>query len=295
MSHSKAIVTLAIGRRYQKNWEWLCRSNWQKYADKHGYDLLCIDQPLDRSERAQKRSPAWQKCLVLSQDFSERYEQIAWVDSDILINYHIAPCIFQETPVEKVGAVADWTSPIPPLFQQTIQRRNEYFNYVGIDFVEDLAPEYFYKNYGLVAAKQVVHTGVMIFSPQHHQQLLEEVYYNYEDKGTAEWNYEARPLSWELVKADCVHWIDHRFNLIWLEYLCLHYPFLLKKSAPEPLRKIQGKLQRIASNLELSPVPSLRKRCADTAFLNSFFLHFAGCGQDMALVNTHLTSWKELI
>ena len=74
-----------------------------------------------------------------------------------------------------------------------------------------------------------------------------------------------------------------------------YYPFLLKKSAPEPLRKIQGKLQRIASNLELSPVPSLRKRCADTAFLNSFFLHFAGCGQDMALVNTHLTSWKELI
>ena len=149
MSHSKAIVTLAIGKRYKKNWERLCRSNWQQYVEKHGYDLICIDQPLDQSERAQKRSPAWQKCLVLSQEFSGQYEQIAWVDSDILINYNIAPCIFKEIPVDKVGAVADWASPLPELFVQTMQRRNEYFDYVGIDFVDDPAPEYYYKNYGL--------------------------------------------------------------------------------------------------------------------------------------------------
>jgi hypothetical protein len=295
MSHSKAIVTLAIGKRYKKNWERLCRSNWQRYAEKHGYDLICIDQPLDLSERAQNRSPAWQKCLVLSQEFSGQYEQIAWVDSDILINYSIAPCIFKETPVEKVGAVADWASPLPQLFLQTMQRRNEYFDYVGIDFVDDPAPEYYYKNYGLPAVHEIVHTGVMIFSPQHHRELLEQVYYGYEDKGSAEWNYEARPLSWELIKADCVHWIDHRFNLIWIEYLCLHYPFLLKKKAPKPLRQFQEKLQRASGDLDLPVRPSLRKRCADAAFLNSFFLHFAGCGQDMSLVNTHLSSWKELV
>jgi hypothetical protein len=295
MHHTKAIVTLTVGKRYKKNWERLCRSNWQAYAEKHGYDLLCIEQPFDTSERAQQRSPAWQKCLVLSQEFSQRYEQIAWVDSDILINYSSAPCIFQTTPIEKVGAVADWASPLPELFLQTIQRRNEYFDYVGIDFVRDAAPEYFYKNYGLPPLDQVVHTGVMVFSPQHHRELLEAVYYHYEDKGTAEWNYEARPLSWELIKADCVQWIDHRFNLIWLEYLCLHYPFLLQKQVPKPLRKVQGKLQRISSDLHIPALPTLRKRCADAAYLNSFFLHFAGTGQDMALVNTSLTSWKGLL
>ncbi|XWK85976.1 MAG: hypothetical protein U7127_17335 [Phormidium sp.] len=52
MKHSKAIVTLVIGKVYQERWESLCRANWQQYADKHGYDLICIDTPLDNSERA---------------------------------------------------------------------------------------------------------------------------------------------------------------------------------------------------------------------------------------------------
>src|ERR1035437_3334002 len=73
MNRTKAIVTLAIGDRYLRHWKHTCEANWRAYAARHDFDVICIDKPLDDSERARKRSPAWQKCLVLSQEFSQRY------------------------------------------------------------------------------------------------------------------------------------------------------------------------------------------------------------------------------
>jgi hypothetical protein len=54
MTNSKARVTLAIAQKYledRKNW---CQANWQKYAARHGYDFICIEEPLDDSARAPK-------------------------------------------------------------------------------------------------------------------------------------------------------------------------------------------------------------------------------------------------
>ncbi len=42
--------------------------------------------------------------------------------------------------------------------------------------------------------EEVVQTGVMVFTPKQHREVLEYVYYNYEEKGL---NYEMRPLSKE--------------------------------------------------------------------------------------------------
>jgi hypothetical protein len=45
MTNSKAIVTQAISQKYLENWKNLCQANWQKYADRHGYDFICIEEP----------------------------------------------------------------------------------------------------------------------------------------------------------------------------------------------------------------------------------------------------------
>lgn len=45
MTNSKAIVTLAIAQKYLENWKNWCQANWQKYADRHGYDFICIEEP----------------------------------------------------------------------------------------------------------------------------------------------------------------------------------------------------------------------------------------------------------
>lgn len=292
MTSSKAIVTLLIGNKFIKRWEKLCKKNWEAYAQKHGYDLICIDMPLDSSTIAQSRSPSWQRCLVLKQDFAKKYQQIVWVDSDIVINVASAPCIAQNVPIEKVGAVEVYSAPTVELYTQVLNRQFEFFKYVGGNPILNYTPQDFYGKYGLPPIfDKVVQAGVMVLSPKFHREVLEEAYYNYDDKGTPEWNYEMRPLSWELLKADCVHWIDHRFNLIWADYLCLHYPFLLNSYKGYFAQKLQGLTAKLDAPILASP---LRKACINTAFLNSFFLHFAGSSYDMPLVDTRLKSWQEI-
>jgi hypothetical protein len=98
-NRKKAIVTLALGEKYVAMFEKMCRDEWENYCVKFGFDLIVIKQPLDISDRAIKRSPAWQKLLILSQDWSKKYEQIVWIDTDILINCQNSPDICQGTPV----------------------------------------------------------------------------------------------------------------------------------------------------------------------------------------------------
>lgn len=291
MKRSKAIVTLAIGERFLQRWQSLCQENWQKYAEQHGYDLICIDTPLDNSERAQARSPAWQKCLILSQEFSQHYERIVWIDSDILINRNIAPCIVEGIPIEKVGAVDYWSSPTPELFAQTLERQYERWESMGIPFAKDCTAKDYYMNYGLPSHfDKVVQTGVMVLSPHYHRKILEKAYFDYEEKGGSQWHYEMRPLSYELLKADCVHWIDHRFNLCFYPYMTMYYPFLLDEVSPDYSLLADAKLP---IDLGWISIHIQQKICATTAFINSFFLHFAGCSEDMHLVDLSANSWRD--
>jgi hypothetical protein len=54
----------------------------------------------------------------------------------------------------------------------------------------------------------------MVLSPRHHRELLEHVYHNYEDRGGEPWNYEMRPLSFEIQKQGLLHVLDSRFNAL---------------------------------------------------------------------------------
>lgn len=282
MSNSTALVTLAIGENYLNQWEKLCRKNWEQYANKYGYDIICIDTPLDNSERAQKRSPAWQKCLVLSQNFSKKYERIVWIDSDILINTSNAPCIVKDVPVEKVGAVNAWQFSTPEGITESMRRIIEVMKSDGAPITFGLTPQAYYAGYGLSPEfDKIVQSGVMVFSHQ-HREILEKIYYSYEDKGRPEWDFEMRPVSYELIKAGCVYWIDHRFNVVWFTYKHLYYPFLIKVSQEKSLEKI---------------FPSLEKLCLSSAYANSFFFHLAGgppVKDEMALVDTEATSWRDI-
>jgi hypothetical protein len=291
MANTKAIVTLAVGERYLQAWKRDCEPNWRQYAAKHGYDLLCISEPLDTSERAQKRMPSWQKLLILSQDFSPRYERIVWVDSDILINYRLAPSIVDGVPADKVGAAEMFcfSKAAGATAQQSLKRMFDFWK----EAVVNPTAEEYYVQYGLPNGfDAVVQTGVMVLSPAHHRSLFEKVYYEYEEKGGPEWNYEMRPLSYEIVKAGLAHWIDPRFNLLWLDCAFLHYPFLLSKPAS---RNLVAKLfSKVGRRLGVLSPQEVRKACLNIAFLNSYFFHLGGSEiRDMQAVNTSIGSWLD--
>ena len=285
MKHTKAIVTLAVGESYVQAWQQTCEANWRSYADKHGFDLICIDHALDSSMRAQKRSPAWQKCLILSQDFARDYERIVWVDSDVLINVVAAPNIDEGVPLDKVGAVEHVDEEI------SLKRMYEFW---GATAIHNPTPQECYTNYGLPSSfDHIVQTGILVLSPVYHRELLEKVYFGYEEKGGREWHMEMRPLSYELLKAGIVHWIDPRFNMLWPTELFKHYPFLVNSSASSTTgSRVWRKLSRFIGR---PLAKDLRETCLTNSFLLSFFFHFGGTSlPEMRLVHFQDT-WRDLI
>src|SRR2546426_7223448 len=71
-----AIVTLLLGRPYQLAWHDLCEPGWRAYADRHGFEMIAIERPLDITPRAMARSLAWQKCLVLQPSIVGGYDRV---------------------------------------------------------------------------------------------------------------------------------------------------------------------------------------------------------------------------
>ncbi|PWT74318.1 MAG: hypothetical protein C5B60_06910, partial [Chloroflexi bacterium] len=207
MSFSRALVTLAIGKKYAAFWHKVAEPSWRWYAQKYDFDLICIEHPLDISRRAQDRSAAWQKCLILSQDFAQRYEQLVWLDTDMLINNRAAPDVAADVPLEKVGAVEEMLfSPrgltILPSWPRHLRK------------ICGTTGREYYAIWGLPNdCDAVVNTGLLVLSPRYHRELLESIYYDYEERGEGrELQMEMRPLSYELCRAGLIYWLDHRFN-----------------------------------------------------------------------------------
>lgn len=255
----QAIVTLAIGADYADRFERCCRQSWTAYAKRHGFDLIVITDPLDTSERARRRSPAWQKCLILGAPQVADYDRVVWVDSDICINPG-APSVTDGVPLELIGATDEHRFPSPEARQAILET------------IISVAPESgdadkrfwqawrdpgdWHRYFGLPGEQShIVQTGVLVLSPTHHRSLLERVYQTYEDRGGKQFNYEMRPLSHEIQALGHQHWIDPRFNaLVW--WLFLH--------------------QNVSTDA-LKPF-------VEANYRRSYFLHFAGCAHLMPLV-----------
>jgi hypothetical protein len=260
VSERVALVTLAIGERYLGRWRRRCEPGWRAYAERHGYELRCLTEPLDTSERARSRSPAWQKCLVLEHQELRDFDRVVWVDADVAIN-PAAPPVVATVPIERVGAVDEYSSPTPELHALLLEKLYAIWDATGHPYVRNPTPADYYSAWDLDPRfEAVVQTGVMVLSPAHHAELLRRAYDRYEDRG-AILNYEMRPLSWELLEAGVVEWIDPRFNEIWGSHAALHHPFLIADPAHES-------------------APAAVRRALESVH----FLHFAGSGDALDLV-----------
>jgi len=283
----KAIVTLVVGNHYRDRWYKICADNWHKYADLQGYDLICIDNPLDDSPRARSRSAAWQKCLILGDTRVQKYDRVVWLDSDILINPD-SPCVVSNVPEDKVGAVdmfARLNESLPGENQRLVDRHSQFWE-SPVRTAKD-----FYSKVGLPdLADKVVQTGVMVLSPPKHRLILENTYYNYED--IINGHFEMESLSHELVKSNCVHWLDCRFNTLWFECMLRNYPFLL------PKQKVENKMTRVWKRFARGhyqlPPKKITEICLTTSFINNYFLHFASVAQYMPWVDVNVSSWSDI-
>jgi hypothetical protein len=259
-----ALVTLAVGSDYSERFEQLCRRNWTAYAERFGLDIVVFKDALDTSERARRRSPAWQKCLVLGAPEVAHYDRVVWVDSDIVIN-PAAPSILDGVPPEKIGVTDEHRFPTPGARQAilrdiiaTVPEAGELNKRFWQAWQN---PGAWHAYFGLPSGQaHILQTGVMVLSPKHHRELFEHVYNAYEDGGSKSFNYEMRPLSHEIQLLGLQHWIDPRFNaLVWWLYLYL---------GPGGGAPTEDQMRAFLLDI----------------YKRSYFLHFAGAADLMSLV-----------
>lgn len=273
----KAIVSLVLGELYQNRFRRQCYANWKSYASRHGLDLIVFEEPLDDSARAKSRSPAWQKCLAVTDDRVRHYEQVAWIDSDILIS-PTAPNIFDAVPAETVGAVADFAYPSPEEYRLRLTAMEHRWRAQGTTIVSALTPHAYYEAFGLPGLDHVAQTGVIVLSPEFHRDIFRGVYAQYEDRGSAAFHYEMRPLSYEVVRSGRVTWLNPRFNMV--------ISFGLPDQYLNDLTTPYSLLDRVGVKAEL-PLSQRQRRMKGAyraLFRDSYFLHFAGRQHEMFLL-----------
>jgi len=267
-TNSKLLASMAIGQSFLDDWRQWLRKGWEAYAQKHDYDIVIFTTPLDDSLRAQNRSISWQKCLVLEQPICQQYERLVWVDNDVLINPS-APCICSGVPTEKVGATDAYSFISREMHDYLYQCYIDYCQKRNKKLIVNPTPTSYYQNFGIeTALDEVIQAGVLVFSPKHHQTILRHIYDSYEEKYDAEldyaFNYEMRPLSYEIVRANLHYFISHRFNFILNNYMYLAYPFLCHQDnflQQQPSQAASEKWMRLA---------------VTSAYSHAYFLHFAG-------------------
>lgn len=288
----KALVTLAAGPKYETLFTLHCEKNWRQYCDQFGFDLIVIKESLDTSVRASKRSAAWQKLLILSQPWSAGYDQIVWVDCDVIINVTAAYDITRNVPLDKVGAVDQHAIPTREIFDLSLTRLYKSWDKANVTYIDNLSPGSYYVNRGIPGQDldAVIQTGVFVCSPKFHRQLFEHVYNHYEDTHGGEWNYEQPALSYELLKAGVVTWISNRFNFCAINLISAFYPELLNQR-PGRFKHLATRAVRRLTKIELKEkTPYAQLQALKNIYELSIFMHFAGCAQLMPKMEEALKS-----
>lgn len=247
---AKALATVLIGDRYVQEWQRWFRPSWEAYAQRHGYEIVVFTDYIDKTPRAQERSRNWQKLLILETEELSRFEHVVWLDSDVMVNFHRAPCIVGAHDSDLVGLVSDRL--------QTWENSERHDNVLRRIVPLDGRPATFAEQYRLAelpaGVEDYSNTGVMVLR-RHHREVLRHVYDQYrETAGSAK---EETPLSYHLYKNELVKPLDSRFNRTWVSELVHHYPFLYYPST------------------RASPAGQpLLTLCVNTAWHNCWFMHF---------------------
>ncbi|MEW5726374.1 MAG: hypothetical protein AB1918_00970 [Pseudomonadota bacterium] len=245
----KALATVVIGDRYVSEWERWFRPSWEAYGRKHGYDVIAIGDHIDPGPRGRARTPNWQKLLVLEAEQLAGYDDVVWVDADILINHHSAPCIVTHHDSPLVGVVSDKLALYSSEKRDTVVARS-----APLGGKKPRCADY-YRDAGLPAGvDDYSNTGVMVLKP-HHRAELRRVYDTAEETPFSA--KEETPLSHHLHGNALVKPLDPRFNRIWSSAMIENYPWLSHMACR---RHPAG--------------PMLVGLAVNAAWHNSWFLHF---------------------
>lgn len=252
MAQRKAIATLLIGDKYQEMWQSTFRESWMRYAARHGYDIVLLRDYVDPSPRGRERSPHWQKCLILEHPGLKDYEDVVWIDADILINFHTAPCIVEYNNSDRIGVVTYRGEFAVPGRVDNRYHRRAYSGSGGKVLRSPEFPDWYAQNGLGRDIDDFINTGVLVMKPRLHTEFMRWFYDTAHE--TTSSHQENGALSYWLLKKNICNAIDPRFNVSWNGDVIEFYTFLLEEK-----------------NFHNDPLISL---CVTQSWHNAYMLHF---------------------
>lgn len=260
--NDKALVTIAIGEDYIRDWQAFCYPGWRKYADKHGYDILLITSLIDKGPLGTSRPPHWQKLLILQVPEIARYRTVVWLDADVGINAATSPCIVRisdESAVGRrtIGVVPETSDRLRPedatMSAVIAKRQTESTQTLNQGRTWN---DVYRLNGFRTELNEGFNAGVMVLQPEAHAGLLLNVYRTYQQSPFS-W-YENGPLAYDLISKQQTHSLSTHFNINVSLLFYQWYPFLLPPNQPDV---------------------ALLRSAVSTLYENHWFLHFLGGGR----------------
>jgi hypothetical protein len=227
-----AVVVFVIGSKYITTFESKFKKNLEFYCKKQGYELIILTDFIRKEENMDKKKFFWQR-LLLADKFKE-YDYVVSIDADIFINIDAPGIPFNEIPDGKVACVNERKYMGNYEWRENIQVRYGYEK-TGKDWYKLSGED---KNYN-----DHINGGLVIYQPKYHAEFLSNLYKkhieNILNNIPPDNDGDQDILSYHVQKEGLIHWLDERWNMVWVLYRILFYPFLEHK---ELLKKALGNL-----------------------------------------------------
>ena len=208
-----AIVIFVIGEEYERKFEKFFKQNVQYYCQKYDYDLIILNECIKHEPNMDKKKFYWQRMLIPNK-FQE-YDYVVSLDSDIYINPEAPPLPLEEIPEGKVGAVNERKYMNNYEWREMVQLRMGWER-TGKEWHALSGESRDYHDH--------INGGLVIYQPKYHAECFKDLY---EDNISSYMKYhqdDQSILSLYLIDNNIVHWLDERFNKIWIFHREIFYP-----------------------------------------------------------------------
>ena len=267
------LAAIAIGSKHFKDWKKYAYPSWKAYCKKNNLGIIIIKKDLINKKSFFWKKPTWQRLLIgqYIRENNINISNICVLDTDIFIN-NLSPNIFKVSNLNKISVVhlhknLPHSQSDYKLRERLVYLRRYFLNYsYPLRSSITAKPIEIYKNYNLKnSSNDYFQAGVMVYDVNKHYKLLYKIYLKYCSViNKKKFRGVEIPLNHELTKnTRKLHWLDYKFQTIWLYELADKYSFLY----------------RVKKNYK-----EIKKYCAEEIILNSYFLHFAGTFKDAAKV-----------
>lgn len=202
------VITISIGKKYQKIYEEYFLDNHKKFCKTLGFDFKNIKTFLDKETSSEGLTSA-QKLLICNLDNTESYDFLIFLDCDILVNIKNAKKYINELfqSPNKIMIVDEYN-------QLGYENRLKINKKQGW---ESSATEY-YKNFGYsIETKKVLNSGFFVLNSKNQKKFMAETYLiiksNFE-KHSNFFHFEQSTFGYNLLKKNNYISLENKWNYL---------------------------------------------------------------------------------